>query len=50
MISIKVLGLGCVNGFKVAELARQSAEGLKVEASMGKVAKFPEIMPYHMLA
>ena len=50
MLSIKVLGPGCANCLKVAQLARQAADGLKVEASIEKVTEFPEIMKYHILA
>ena len=50
MVTIKVLGPGCANCLKVAELARQAADSLKVEVSIEKVTDFPEIMKYQIFA
>lgn len=50
MLSIKVLGPGCTNCLKVAQLAQQAADALKVEASIEKVTEFPEMMKYKILA
>jgi small redox-active disulfide protein 2 len=50
MLSIKVLGPGCANCLKVAQIAQQAADALKVQASIEKVTEFPEIMKYKILA
>jgi small redox-active disulfide protein 2 len=50
MLSIKVLGPGCANCVKVAQLAQQAVSTLGVEAQIEKVTEMPEIMKYRMLA
>jgi small redox-active disulfide protein 2 len=50
MISIKVLGPGCSNCVKVAQIAQKAAESLGVEASVEKVTDFSDIRKYHILA
>lgn len=50
MLSIKVLGSGCANCTKVAELARQTVSTLGVEARIEKVTQSQEIMKYKILA
>ena len=50
MLSIKVLGPGCVNCVKVAQLAQQAVNTLGVEAQIEKVTEFPEIKKYQILA
>jgi len=50
MLSIKVLGPGCANCVKVAQLAHQAANTLGVEAQIEKVTEFPEIKRYRILA
>ena len=50
MLSIKVLGPGCANCLKVAQLAQQAVNTLSVEAQIEKVAEFPEMRKYGMLA
>jgi small redox-active disulfide protein 2 len=50
MISIKVLGPGCANCGKVADLARQAVGSLGAEASLEKVTDFSEIRKYRILA
>jgi small redox-active disulfide protein 2 len=50
MLIIKVLGSGCENCKKVAELARQAAAQLGVEAQVIKVTEHSEIMQYKVLA
>jgi small redox-active disulfide protein 2 len=50
MLSIKVLGPGCANCVKVAEIAQQAVSTLGVEAQIEKVTEMPEIIKFRMLA
>ncbi len=50
MISIKVLGPGCSNCVKVADVARQAAGNLGEEADIVKVTEFAQIRKYNILA
>ncbi|MBZ5515993.1 MAG: thioredoxin family protein [Acidobacteriia bacterium] len=50
MLSIKVLGPGCSNCVKVAELAQQAVKTLGVEAQIEKVTAPLEIANYRILA
>ena len=50
MLSIKVLGPGCANCIKVAQLAQQAVNGLGVEAQIEKVTEFSEMRKYGILA
>lgn len=50
MISIKVLGPGCVNCEKLESLARSAVGNLGLDARIEKVTDFVEIMQYNVLA
>ncbi len=50
MLSIKVLGPGCANCVKVAELAQRAVNTMNVEAQIEKVTDFSEIKKYPILA
>ncbi len=50
MISIKVLGPGCANCLKVADLAHKAVASLGAEATIEKVTEFPEIRKHKILA
>ncbi len=50
MVSIKVLGPGCANCVKVAEVAQQAVRMLAAEAQVEKVTDPAEIGRYRILA
>ena len=50
MLSIKVLGPGCTNCVKVAQVAQQAIQTLGVEAEVEKVSEIEEITKYRLLA
>jgi small redox-active disulfide protein 2 len=50
MLTIKVLGPGCANCGKVAEVAQQAVRTLGVEAAVEKVTDIHEITKYRLLA
>ncbi len=50
MLSIKVLGPGCANCVKVAEVAQQAVRILAAEAQVEKVTDPAEIGKYRILA
>jgi len=50
MLSIKVLGPGCANCVKVAQVAQQAVRTLGVEAEVEKITEIQEITNYRLLA
>jgi small redox-active disulfide protein 2 len=50
MLSIKVLGPGCANCVKVAQIAQEAVNYLKVEAQIDKVSENPAILKYGLMA
>ena len=50
MIAIKVLGPGCANCVKVADLVHRAVASLGAEAKVEKVTDFAEIRKYKILA
>ena len=50
MLSIKVLGPGCMNCVKVAQIAQQAVNDLNVQAHVEKITEIPEIKEYRILA
>lgn len=49
MITIKVLGPGCVNCEKLESLTRSAVGNLGLDAQIKKVTDFTEIMQYNVL-
>ncbi len=49
-MNIKVLGPGCPNCQKLAQVVYQALEELGMEATIEKVTQYPEIMKYNILA
>jgi small redox-active disulfide protein 2 len=50
MISIRVLGPGCSNCVKVADIARQAVKNLGAEAAIAEITDFAQIRKYNILA
>jgi small redox-active disulfide protein 2 len=50
MLSIKVLGPGCANCARVAEVAQQAVRTFGAEAAVQKVTDIEEIAKYRLLA
>jgi len=50
MVNVKVLGPGCPNCQRLAQVVYDVLEELELEASIEKVTKYPEILKYNILA
>ena len=50
MLTIKVLGSGCVNCKKLEATTRQAVSNLGVDADVIKVTEYPEIMKYNVMS
>jgi small redox-active disulfide protein 2 len=49
MISIKVLGPGCGNCQRLAQIAQQAVDSLGVEAQIQKLTEYKDFMKYQIL-
>jgi small redox-active disulfide protein 2 len=50
MITIKILGPGCVNCSKLEEITRQAVSEMGFEADISKVSDYAEIMRYPIIS
>ncbi len=50
MLTIKVLGPGCENCTKLADLTKRAVANLSIEAKIEKVTDYAEIKKYSILA
>lgn len=50
MLTIKILGIGCVNCKRVEAIAREAVANMGVEAEFIKVTGYEEIMQYPILS
>ena len=50
MLTIKVLGSGCVNCKRLAQIAHTVITDLGIEAEVIKVTEYPEIMKYNIMS
>ena len=50
MLTIKVLGPGCENCKKLANLTEQAVNNLSIEAKIEKVTDYAEIMKYPIMS
>jgi small redox-active disulfide protein 2 len=50
MLTIKILGPGCANCQRLAELAARAATNMGVQAELVKVLEYKEIMKYPLLS
>lgn len=50
MLSVKILGPGCANCKRLAQMAERAISGLGIEAHIEKVTDYADIMRYNVLA
>ena len=50
MLTLKILGPGCVNCKRLEEIARKSAADMGVEAEFVKVTDYKDILAYNILS
>lgn len=50
MLTIKVLGSGCANCKRLAQIAHTVITEMEIEAEVVKVTEYPEIMKYNILS
>ncbi|MDP1544777.1 MAG: thioredoxin family protein [Anaerolineales bacterium] len=50
MLTIKVLGSGCVNCKRLEQIAHKVVDELGIEAQIVKVTEYPDIMKYNVMS
>jgi len=50
MLTIKILGSGCANCKRLAQIAHKVVSEIDIEAEIIKVTDYPDIMAYNVLA
>ena len=50
MLTIKVLGSGCVNCKRVEQIVHKVVEEMTLQAEVIKVTEYPEIMKYNVMS
>lgn len=50
MLTIKVLGSGCANCKRVAQIVHKVVDEMSLEAEIIKVTEYPDIMAYNIMS